>query len=342
MAYREDALPTPDAVHELVHEGGVEAFVQPCERRVFIANDFIRLLCKHLASENPHAVLGDALLPRLIDYELLTGEDGKRTVGFGWFAGGASIRKTLRDVVGAQIASDGTSKSLGPLVIGITGTGDVAQGCLDLLQDLPIHHIGVDQLRSVVTDPNTDLRKSTRFPKATSKGYFLRKDGRAFDHPDYYAHPDQYVSEFYAKVAPYLSLLLHGARCAPAYPRVMTNEQPTTALEIARTLGEGRFACVGDISCDVNGLCGRSDVQLFVASNVLADTERLILPYANATPVDMGNLEARSERGVESERTIARCWYRSTPLPSCASVLVAENALCLDRDQSVPSLQMFF
>jgi alpha-aminoadipic semialdehyde synthase len=28
------------------------------------------------------------LLPRLVDYELLTGEDGKRTVGFGWFAGG--------------------------------------------------------------------------------------------------------------------------------------------------------------------------------------------------------------------------------------------------------------
>ena len=28
------------------------------------------------------------LSPRLIDYELLTGEDGKRTVGFGWYAGG--------------------------------------------------------------------------------------------------------------------------------------------------------------------------------------------------------------------------------------------------------------
>lgn len=28
------------------------------------------------------------MLPRLIDYELLVGEDGKRTVGFGWFAGG--------------------------------------------------------------------------------------------------------------------------------------------------------------------------------------------------------------------------------------------------------------
>jgi alpha-aminoadipic semialdehyde synthase len=28
------------------------------------------------------------LLPRLIDYELLTDNGGKRTVGFGWFAGG--------------------------------------------------------------------------------------------------------------------------------------------------------------------------------------------------------------------------------------------------------------
>jgi hypothetical protein len=32
--------------------------------------------------------LGRGLEPRLIDYELLVGEDGKRSVGFGWFAGG--------------------------------------------------------------------------------------------------------------------------------------------------------------------------------------------------------------------------------------------------------------
>lgn len=33
----------------------------------------------------------------------------------------ASIRKMLHDVVGAQIATDGTPKTLGPLVIGVTG-----------------------------------------------------------------------------------------------------------------------------------------------------------------------------------------------------------------------------
>ena len=47
----------------------------------------MELLSKFLASENP--TRGDSL-PTLIDYELLTGEDGKRTVGFGWFAGGES------------------------------------------------------------------------------------------------------------------------------------------------------------------------------------------------------------------------------------------------------------
>ena len=51
----------------------------------------MELLSKFLASENPAAPEGGALLPRLIDYELLTGSVGKRTVGFGWFAGGECL-----------------------------------------------------------------------------------------------------------------------------------------------------------------------------------------------------------------------------------------------------------
>ena len=40
------------------------------------------------------------LLPKLIDYELLKDSNGKRTVGFGWFAGGeiASILSIERDI----------------------------------------------------------------------------------------------------------------------------------------------------------------------------------------------------------------------------------------------------
>lgn len=42
------------------------------------------LLSRFIAND----LSGDPLLPRLIDYEHLTDVDGKRTVGFGWFAGG--------------------------------------------------------------------------------------------------------------------------------------------------------------------------------------------------------------------------------------------------------------
>ena len=98
---------------------------------------------------------------------------------------------------------------------------------------------------------DTDLHK-VYVVHAHAKDYFVRKDGRAYERSHYYAHPDEYVSEFHTKIAPYLSLLLHGAGWAPAFPRLMTNEQLTTTLEIAQTLGKGRFACVGDISCDVS------------------------------------------------------------------------------------------
>ena len=51
----------------------------------------MELLSKFVSSSHtPGGTITDkpTLLPRLVDYELLTGEDGKRTVGFGWFAGG--------------------------------------------------------------------------------------------------------------------------------------------------------------------------------------------------------------------------------------------------------------
>jgi alpha-aminoadipic semialdehyde synthase len=40
----------------------------------------------------------DHLLPRLIDYELLIGPDGKRTVAFGWFAGGRNVLASIQTV----------------------------------------------------------------------------------------------------------------------------------------------------------------------------------------------------------------------------------------------------
>ena len=48
----------------------------------------MELLSRFLADGGKGDSEGVGMQSRLIDYELLVGEDGKRTVGFGWFAGG--------------------------------------------------------------------------------------------------------------------------------------------------------------------------------------------------------------------------------------------------------------
>ncbi|KAF9815156.1 hypothetical protein IEO21_04774 [Rhodonia placenta] len=251
----------------------------------------MELLSKYL-SRSTYAPGGTSvnepdLLSRLIDYELLTGEDGKRTVGFGWFAGVAgaleslnamahahlelgvaspflytprphshptldSIRRLLREEVGARIASQGSPEILGPIIFGVTGTGKVAEGVLDILQELPIEKVNVADLPALVNNPDTDLRKIYVL-HALPEDYFARNDGQPYTRSDYYANPSDYKSEFHTKVAPYLSLLLHGAGWAPSFPRLMTNDQLPIVLEKARQIGKGRFACVGDISCDLEG-----------------------------------------------------------------------------------------
>ncbi|KAH0835691.1 Saccharopine dehydrogenase-domain-containing protein [Lanmaoa asiatica] len=124
---------------------------------------------------------------RLIDYELLTGPDGKRTAAFGWFAGVAgaleslsalahahlelgiaspflhtprphthvalpSLRAALR-AIGEEILKDGTPKCLGPFVFGLTGNGNVSQGVSSILGELPIVKVSVQDLPALVNNP---------------------------------------------------------------------------------------------------------------------------------------------------------------------------------------------
>lgn len=70
----------------------------PCSRTYMMFSHTIKgqmynmeLLSKFLAPAEQNISKEATRPPRLIDYELLTTEDGKRSVGFGWFAGGKSI-----------------------------------------------------------------------------------------------------------------------------------------------------------------------------------------------------------------------------------------------------------
>ncbi|KIJ19435.1 hypothetical protein PAXINDRAFT_68974 [Paxillus involutus ATCC 200175] len=228
----------------------------------------------------------DHLLPRLIDYELLIGPDGKRTVAFGWFAGVAgaleslsalahahleigvaspflhtprphthaslpSLRATLREI-GQEIIDNGTPKSLGPLVIGLTGRGNVSQGVLSILEELPITRVSVKDLPALVSNPDTDLHK-VYLVHASPNEYLSRVDGGQYERSHYYENPSLYKSDFATKVAPYLTLFLNGVGWLPKFPRLMTNDALTTALTRAAEVGRVRFGTIGDISCDIQG-----------------------------------------------------------------------------------------
>lgn len=95
------------------------------------------------------------------------------------------------------------------------------------------------------------------------------------------------------QIAPYLTLLLHGAGWAQGFPRLISNEQLAVTLDAARAVGTGRFTCVGDISCDVEVRStfisqeAVADVLIYhrVASNFYRGTPRsLHLSSALARP----------------------------------------------------------
>ncbi|KAI9511190.1 Saccharopine dehydrogenase-domain-containing protein [Russula earlei] len=242
------------------------------------------LLSRFLAGGDRYAdpkLTGDNSLPqlaaRLVDYELLTGTDGKRTVAFGWHAGVAGTLEALfamalkhleRGVaspflytprphtsphldahraqlryIGSQIAAHGTPKSLGPVIFGVTGNGNVTQGILSILSELPIIKVNADDLPALVGDPTTDLRK-IYLVHALPSSYLSRADGTPYERSDYYANPREYHSLFHTKIAPYLTLLLNGVGWNIGFPRLLTTPQLAQAK---------RLAAVGDISCDIGG-----------------------------------------------------------------------------------------
>ncbi|KAG5650501.1 hypothetical protein H0H81_012014 [Sphagnurus paluster] len=168
-----------------------------------------------------------------------------------------SLRAALREIT-ARIESGGTPAALGPFVIGLTGvltgirTGNVSQGFLDILKELPIEKVAVKDLHALVTNKDTSLNK-IYLVHAMHEDYFVRSDGQPFDRTHYYANPQSYRSTFCETIAPYLTLFLNGTGWSTSFPRLMTNEQLSVALDRARVLGGARFTNIGDISCDIEG-----------------------------------------------------------------------------------------
>jgi alpha-aminoadipic semialdehyde synthase len=153
------------------------------------------------------------------------------------------------DAVAERIASEGLPVELCPLVIGITGGGNVAAGAREVFGRLPIEEIAPAELESWV-QRNAQLRD--RIGIVQLDGGDLVENAiepGPFEWQHYFDHPERYRS----RTAPWLShlsMLVHGIYWDDRYPVLVTRDDFAKLFEGGVT---PKLQVIGDITCDVDG-----------------------------------------------------------------------------------------
>ena len=217
----------------------------------------------------------------LIDYEKVRDEHGHRTIFFGKYAGLAGMINSLwtlgqrlkargimtpfaelkqshlyhsldeakTDIsrVGMQIVRNGLPKELTPLVIGITGYGNVAGGTYEILSLLPVKEISPKallELQDTKNLPNNVLYKVVFKEKHLAKP---KDDNKEFVLQEYYNHPERFVGDF-EKYIDKISLLINAMYWDTRYPRLISNEYLKDNYS-----NNHKLIAIGDITCDAKG-----------------------------------------------------------------------------------------
>ena len=214
----------------------------------------------------------------LIDYECVTDDQGRRLIFFSRHAGITGMIDTLW-TLGERLRTEGHANAfdhlepahryanldaaraairragervrageipaeVGPLAIGLTGTGNVAGGAMEIIDDLGAATVDPDALDGWLA-VHAGARDALAIVRFGPEHMVERTDGGAFDRADYYAHPEHYRACF-APALERLTVLVHGIYWDDRYPVFATR------VDLGRALG-GRLRVVGDITCDVGG-----------------------------------------------------------------------------------------
>ncbi|RLD27759.1 MAG: alanine dehydrogenase [Bacteroidetes bacterium] len=191
---------------------------------------------------------------QLIDYELLTDKNNRRLVAFGYYAG----------IVGAYNGLRGWGEKHGsfslkpayechnkvelieqlkivrfrrPTKILITGHGRVATGAVEILESSGIEKVSVDDYL------NNEFDK-TVYAQAHVGHYNKRKSDGGFDHDEFYADPNAYVSDF-IKFAQRTNLFIACHYWDSKAPFLFKREDAKAK--------DFKIKMVADISCDIDG-----------------------------------------------------------------------------------------
>lgn len=218
----------------------------------------------------------------LIDYELITDDQGRRLIFFGRYAGLAGMLDTLwalgqrleaegtptpfgslkraweydgleearKEIarVAREIARDGLPSSISPLICGFAGYGRVSMGAQEIYDLLPVREIDPTQLG--------EFRKgAAHSPHFVYKSVFheehmyRRKDGGPFSFDEFIASPQLYEATF-EQLLPHIDVLLHGIYWEDRFPKLMSREFLCQSWSAPH---EPRLKVIGDVTCDIRG-----------------------------------------------------------------------------------------
>ena len=213
----------------------------------------------HIAKEQPYnqGLIKDMINKGITfsDYELFVNENGKRLIGFGWWAGVVGAYNTIRaygiktkkfdlapsypDFTFIQLKENlARVKHLLHTSIIITGNGQVSKGVQYVMGVLDGVHLSKTEF---VKRTNND---KLYYTVLTSKDLVKHKDGLEYNVSDFKSNGHNYVSCFdtYARSAEILITAHFWDNNQPVYvdDKIMKDENRTLTV-------------IGDITCDIKG-----------------------------------------------------------------------------------------
>jgi alpha-aminoadipic semialdehyde synthase len=220
---------------------------------------------------------------RLMDYERITDDNGKRLVRFGQFAGYAGmidmihalgnrllakgystpllhigysycysrLQSALEAVkaMGEEISNFGLPADLCPMTFVFTSEGAVSQGALEVFRLLPHKMVTPQEMVDLVKNKAVD--PFTVYGTVIKAEDFIEPNdsSKPFNKADYYAHPENYHSVFVEKLLPSISVIVNCMYWDGRFPRLITNQQ----MKELHEKNNHRLLGVADISADLQG-----------------------------------------------------------------------------------------
>ncbi len=220
----------------------------------------------------------------LIDYERVTDAENRRLIFFGRHAGLAGMINSLwalgqrllaqgietplqhlkqaKDytdlkeakaaitAAGEAISQEGLHPAVNPLVIGVSGYGNVAQGALEITELLPIRTISPDELKylSSCKDLSNNCLYQVQFKEADCVEPLDLV--APFSLEEYYEQGSEKYRSYFEDYLPHLTLLVNCNYWDARYPKLVTKE---TLKILWQTDTLPKLKVIGDISCDIEG-----------------------------------------------------------------------------------------